>query len=227
MYPFFKRFFDIVFALMGIVITGPFLLLSILIIFISGETKPLFIQLRVGKDRQLFRFYKLRTMKRTQSQNSGPITFHGDDRITKVGLFLRWSKMDEFPQFFNVLNGDLSFVGPRPLMPETFYAYDKSTQKRIAKVKPGITGVGSVVFRNEALLLKQAGENKQKDFYLNKILPYKGELEEWYVKHQSFGVDLKLLFFSAAVIAYSRMTGLHNYFKNLPKATTFEVQLDK
>ena len=112
-------------------------------------------------------------------------------------------------------------------MPETFYAYDKSTQKRIAKVKPGITGVGSVVFRNEALLLKQAGENKQKDFYLNKILPYKGELEEWYVKHQSFGVDLKLLFFSAAVIAYSRMTGLHNYFKNLPKATTFEVQLDK
>lgn len=227
MYPFFKRFFDIVFALMGIVITGPFLLLSIFIIFISGETKPLFIQLRVGKDRQLFRFYKLRTMKRTQSQNSGPITFHGDDRITKVGLFLRWSKMDEFPQFFNVLNGDLSFVGPRPLMPETFYAYGKSTQKRIAKVKPGITGVGSVVFRNEALLLKQAGENKQKDFYLNKILPYKGELEEWYVKHQSFGVDLKLLFFSAAVIAYSRMTGLHNYFKNLPKATTFEVQLDK
>ena len=227
MYPFFKRFFDIVFALMGIVITGPFLLLSILIILISGETKPLFIQLRVGKDRQLFRFYKLRTMKRTQSQNSGPITFHGDDRITKVGLFLRWSKMDEFPQFFNVLNGDLSFVGPRPLMPETFYAYDKSTQKRIAKVKPGITGVGSVVFRNEALLLKQAGENKQKDFYLNKILPYKGELEEWYVKHQSFGVDLKLLFFSAAVIAYSRMTGLHNYFKNLPKATTFRVQLDK
>ena len=100
MYPFFKRFFDIVFALMGIVITGPFLLLSIFIIFISGETKPLFIQLRVGKDRQLFRFYKLRTMKRTQSQNSGPITFHGDDRITKVGLFLRWSKMDEFPQFF-------------------------------------------------------------------------------------------------------------------------------
>lgn len=227
MYPFFKRFFDIVFALMGIVITGPFLLLSIFIIFISGETKPLFIQLRVGKNRQLFRFYKLRTMKRTQSRNSGPITFHGDDRITKVGLFLRWSKMDEFPQFFNVLNGDLSFVGPRPLMPETFYAYDKSTQKRIAKVKPGITGVGSVVFRNEALLLKQAGENKQKDFYLNKILPYKGELEEWYVKHQSFGVDLKLLFFSAAVIAYSRMTGLHNYFKNLPKATTFEVQLDK
>ena len=227
MYSFFKRFFDIVFALMGIVITGPFLLLSIFIIFISGETKPLFIQLRVGKDRQLFRFYKLRTMKRTQSRNSGPITFHGDDRITKVGLFLRWSKMDEFPQFFNVLNGDLSFVGPRPLMPETFYAYDKSTQKRIAKVKPGITGVGSVVFRNEALLLKQAGENKQKDFYLNKILPYKGELEEWYVKHQSFGVDLKLLFFSAAVIAYSRMTGLHNYFKNLPKATTFEVQLDK
>ena len=227
MYPFFKRFFDIVFALMGIVITGPFLLLSIFIIFISGETKPLFIQLRVGKNRQLFRFYKLRTMKRTQSRNSGPITFHGDDRITKVGLFLRWSKMDEFPQFFNVLNGDLSFVGPRPLMPETFYAYDKSTQKSIAKVKPGITGVGSVVFRNEALLLKQAGENKQKDFYLNKILPYKGELEEWYVKNQSFGVDLKLLFFSAAVIAYSRMTGLHNYFKNLPKATTFEVQLDK
>lgn len=227
MYPLVKRFLDILFAMIGIAITGPFILLSIVVLLLSGETKPLFVQLRVGKNRQLFRFYKLRTMKRTQSKNTGPITFHGDDRITKVGLFLRWSKMDEFPQFFNVLSGDLSFVGPRPLMPETFYEYDKNTQKRIAKVKPGITGVGSVVFRNEALLLKQAGENKQKEFYLNAILPYKGELEEWYVNHQSFGVDLKLLVFSAVVIAYSRMTGLNNYFKNLPKASTFEVQLDK
>lgn len=227
MYSYIKRLFDIFFALLGIAITGPFILISLVVILLSGESKPLFVQLRVGKNRQLFRFYKLRTMKRTQSQNTGPITFHGDDRITKVGLFLRWSKLDEFPQFFNVLNGDLSFVGPRPLMPETFYAYDKSTQKRIAKVKPGITGVGSVVFRNEALLLKQAGENKQKEFYLNKILPYKGELEEWYVNHRSFWVDFKLLFLSAVVVVHSRMKGLHNYFNNLPKATTFEMQLDK
>ena len=226
MYTIIKRFFDIVFSMLGILFTWPFMLLAIIGILLSGESKPVFVQLRVGKDRQLFRFYKLRTMKRTISANTGPITLHGDDRITKLGLFLRWSKIDEFPQFFNVLNGELSFVGPRALMPETFYKYDKATQKKISKVTPGITGVGSVVFRNEAVLLKNAG-NKQEEFYLNTILPYKGELEVWYAKNRSFWVDFKLLFFSVLVVLYSRLTGLHRYFKQMPVNSAIIMQVEQ
>ena len=216
MYPYIKRFFDLIFSILGIFFTGPFIFLAILVLYITGEKKPLFIQLRVGKNRQLFRFYKLRTMRDTGAKTSGPITLHGDDRITTFGKFLRWSKIDEFPQFFNVLNGDLSFVGPRPLMPETFYKYDKSIQKKIGKVPPGITGAGSVVFRNEAFILKTAGKKKQEEYYINTILPYKGQLEEWYVENRSFVMDLKLLFFSALVVVYSRLKGLRRYFKGLP-----------
>lgn len=218
MYKYIKRLCDIIFSILGILFTGPFILLSILLLYLTGEKKPLFIQLRVGKDRQLFRFYKLRTMRDNGSTTTGPITFYNDDRITIFGRFLRWSKIDEFPQFFNVLNGDLSFVGPRPLMPETFYKYNKSIQKKIARVPPGITGAGSVVFRNEAMILKTAGKNKQEEFYLNAILPYKGQLEQWYVENRSFVLDFKLLFFSALVVIYSRLKGLNNYFNGLPQS---------
>ena len=218
MYSFVKRFCDLIFSILGILFTGPFIILSILLLYICGEKKPLFIQLRVGKDRQLFRFYKLRTMHKNGCKTTGPITLHNDDRITPFGRFLRWSKIDEFPQFFNVLNGDLSFVGPRPLMPETFYKYDKKIQKKITKVTPGITGAGSVVFRNEALILKTAGKHKQEEYYINSILPYKGQLEQWYVENRSFVMDFKLLFFSALVVIYSRLKGLNRYFNNLPKS---------
>jgi len=103
-------------------------------------------------------------------------------------------------------------------MPETFYKYDKSIQKKIGKVPPGITGAGSVFFRNEAFILKTAGKKNQEAYYLNTILPYKGQLEEWYAENTSFMMDLKLLFFSALVIIYSRLKGLRWYFKNLPES---------
>jgi len=226
MYKIFKRFSDIIFSIFGIIITGPIMLLTIIILYLTGEKKPIFNQLRVGKNKQLFRLYKLRTMNDNGANNSGPITFHNDDRITFFGKFLRWSKIDEFPQFFNVLNGDLSFVGPRPLMPETFYKYKKSTQEIITTIRPGISGAGSVIFRNESFILKTVSKDKQEDIYINNILPYKGQLEEWYIDNRSFIMDLKLLIFSVLVVVYSGVKGLNSFFKGLPISKDLETRLN-
>ena len=222
MYKFFKRFFDVIFSIFGIIITGPIMLFSICILYLTGEKKPIFNQLRVGKNKQLFRLYKLRTMSEDGAHNSGPITLHNDDRITIIGKFLRWSKIDEFPQFFNVLNGDLSFVGPRPLMPETFYKYKKSTQRIIVSIRPGITGAGSVMFRDESFILKSVSKEKQEKFYIQNILPYKGQLEEWYVTNSSFIMDFKLLIFSSLIIVYSGVKGLNIFFKGTPLSKNFD-----
>jgi len=226
MYKIFKRFSDIIFSIFGIIITGPIMLLTIIILYLAGEKKPIFNQLRVGKNKQLFRLYKLRTMNDNGANNSGPITFHNDDRITFFGKFLRWSKIDEFPQFFNVLNGDLSFVGPRPLMPETFYKYKKSTQEIITTIRPGISGAGSVIFRNESFILKTVSKDKQEDIYINNILPYKGQLEEWYIDNRSFIMDLKLLIFSVLVVVYSGVKGLNSFFKGLPISKDLKTHLN-
>jgi lipopolysaccharide/colanic/teichoic acid biosynthesis glycosyltransferase len=222
----FKRFFDIIFSIFGIIITGPIMLFSICCLYLTGEKKPIFNQLRVGKNKQLFRLYKLRTMNENGANNSGPITLHNDDRITFFGKFLRWSKIDEFPQFFNILNGDLSFVGPRPLMPETFYKHKKSTQKKITTIRPGISGIGSIIFRNESFILKTVNKDKQELLYINNILPYKGELEEWYIENRSFIMDLKLLIFSCLVVVYSRVRGLNTFFKGLPISKNLETDLN-
>ncbi|MDC1080738.1 sugar transferase [Flavobacteriaceae bacterium] len=226
MYKIFKRFSDIIFSIFGIIITGPIMLFTIIILYLTGEKKPVFNQLRVGKNKQLFRLYKLRTMNDNGANNSGPITFHNDDRITFFGKFLRWSKIDEFPQFFNVLNGDLSFVGPRPLMPETFYKYKKSTQEIITTIRPGISGAGSVIFRNESFILKTVSKDKQEDIYINNILPYKGQLEEWYIDNRSFIMDLKLLIFSVLVVVYSGVKGLNSFFKGLPISEDLKTHLN-
>ena len=225
MYKIFKRFSDIIFSIFGIIITGPIMLFTIIILYLTGEKKPVFNQLRVGKNKQLFRLYKLRTMNSNGAINSGPITLYNDDRITFFGKFLRWSKIDEFPQFFNVLNGDLSFVGPRPLMHETFYKYKKTTQKKIASIRPGITGAGSVIFRNESFILKTVSQEKQESFYIQNILPYKGQLEEWYIENNSFIMDLKLLIFSVLVIVYSGTKKLNTFFKEIPLSKDLDTHL--
>lgn len=226
MYKTFKRFSDIIFSIFGIIITGPIMLSAIIILYLTGEQKPIFNQLRVGKNKQLFRLYKLRTMNYNGASNSGPITLHNDDRITFLGKFLRWSKIDEFPQFFNVLNGDLSFVGPRPLMPETFYKYKKTTQRKIASIRPGITGAGSVIFRNESFILKTVSQEKQESFYIQNIIPYKGQLEEWYIENNSFNMDLKLLIFSVLVIVYSGTKKLNTFFKGIPLSKDLDTHLN-
>jgi lipopolysaccharide/colanic/teichoic acid biosynthesis glycosyltransferase len=136
-----------------------------------------------------------------------------------MGGFLRKSKINELPQLFNIFLGDMSFVGPRPVMSISFNAYPEHVQAVIYNVKPGLTGIGSIVFRDEEDLItevKNKGEDTW-DFYSNKIYPFKGELEIWYQSNQGFWVDFKIILVTAWVILISDSDLVYKTFKALPK----------
>jgi lipopolysaccharide/colanic/teichoic acid biosynthesis glycosyltransferase len=186
-----KRCFDMVFSLIGLMLLAPLLLLISFIIIIDSKGPVLFIQGRVGKNNQDFNIYKFRTM-RIQSESKGLLTLgNHDSRITQVGYFLRRYKIDEFPQLLNILKGDMSFVGPRPELRYyvNFYSED---DLRIFEVRPGITGLASLKYRNEVELLK-AAENPE-EFFIKTIIPDKLKYNKAYIKRRNFFFDLKLIF---------------------------------
>jgi lipopolysaccharide/colanic/teichoic acid biosynthesis glycosyltransferase len=186
-----KRCFDMVFSLIGLMLLAPLLLLISFIIIIDSKGPVLFIQGRVGKNNQDFNIYKFRTM-RIQSESKGLLTLgNHDSRITQVGYFLRRYKIDEFPQLLNILKGDMSFVGPRPELRYyvNFYSED---DLRIFEVRPGITGLASLKYRNEVELLK-AAENPE-EFFIKTIIPDKLKYNKAYIQRRNFFFDLKLIF---------------------------------
>ena len=219
MYPFLKRGADIIFSILGILISAPLLLISVILIFISGETSPVYLSYRIGKDGNLFRMFKLRTMSRTRPSKS-PLTAYNDNRINFFGRFLRFSKIDELPQFFNILNGDLSFVGPRPMLPEVYFFYSDKTREKLNTIRPGVTGIGSIVFRNESDLFKKV-KGSHESFYKYNIAPAKADLELWYTKNCSFLIDFKILALTVVALLYGKVKSLKRHFKNLPTSELF------
>ena len=158
-------------------------------------------------------------LKDSANMPGGIITTKKDPRITPMGTFLRKTKINEMPQLFNIFFGDMSVVGPRPVMNISFEAYPESIQKIIYNVKPGLTGIGSIIFRDEEELLSEMevkGGNIW-DFYKDKIYPFKGELEVWYQEHKSFTLDLKLIFLTVWVILVPTSKVYEKYLKNLPR----------
>ena len=146
----------------------------------------------------------------------GSITLKDDPRVTKIGSFLRKTKINELPQIINVLKGDISLVGPRPLVAKTFSAYNEEVQSKIYNVKPGLTGIGSIIFRDEESIISAVKDEDPHKFYKRVIAPYKGELEMWYQKHNSFILDLQLIFMTAWVIIFPKSRLYEKCFKNLP-----------
>ncbi|MDC0910349.1 sugar transferase, partial [Flavobacteriaceae bacterium] len=138
-------------------------------------------------------------------------------RVTKVGAFLRKTKINELPQIINILKGDISLVGPRPLVTKTFIAYNQEVQSKIYNVKPGLTGIGSIVFRDEESIISDVTDEDPHDFYKRIIAPYKGELEMWYQSNCSFLLDLQLIFMTAWVILVPTSKLYEKWFKDLPK----------
>lgn len=185
-----KRSFDVVFSILGLLLLAPVFLIIALIIKWDSKGPVLFIQGRVGKNNKDFNIYKFRTMS-VQSENKGLLTLgNHDTRITKIGYFLRRYKIDEFPQLFNILKGDMSFVGPRPELRYyvNFYTEDDMS---IFSVRPGITGLASLKYRNEVELLK-AAENPE-EFFIKTIIPDKLKYNKEYIKRRNFFFDLKLI----------------------------------
>jgi lipopolysaccharide/colanic/teichoic acid biosynthesis glycosyltransferase len=196
-----QRLFDIVFAVIALVVLAPLLLPVVLILRFTGEGEILYRQQRVGRNGEPFGLLKFATMlKESPNIGAGEITVKGDPRILPFGQFLRRTKLNELPQLINILKGDISVVGPRPMVPSTFACYPEQAQTELCEVRPGLTGIGSIVFRDEERYL-DAREDPAR-FYREVIIPYKAALEQWYVQHRSLGLYFVLIFLTAWVIPF-------------------------
>jgi len=220
MYYLLKRVFDVLFSGLAIIILAPLLIPVIIGLKFTGEGYVFYKQDRLGHKNKLFSIWKFATMlKDSINMPGGVITTKRDPRITPMGGFLRKSKINELPQLFNVFFGHMSVVGPRPVMKISFESYPSKVQKVIYSIKPGLTGIGQVVFRVEEELISEVKNNGGDiwSFYKEKIYPYKGELEMWYQNNKSFSLDIKLIVLTAWVILFPTSKLYEKWFKNLPK----------
>ncbi|MEB3429099.1 sugar transferase [Citroniella saccharovorans] len=192
-----KRFFDIVLSAIGLLILLIPLIIIAIIIKLDSEGPVIFKQVRIGKGEVPFNIYKFRTMVVCQDKNSSLVTRTKDKRITKVGAFLRKAKLDEFPQLFNVLLGDMSIVGPRPEVSK-YVAYYTKEEKKVFLVRPGITDLASIEYRNEQDILENS--NDPEKTYIEEIMKEKLKLNQKYIENMSFLFDLKLIFKTFAAI---------------------------
>ena len=213
-----KRFFDIVFSFIALVMLTPFFASVSLLLFFTGENEILYFQERIGHKNKKFKIWKFATMiKDSLSLGSGSITTVNDFRVTKIGKYLRKTKINELPQIINILKGDISIVGPRPLVENIFLFYSDEFRNEIYSVKPGLTGIGSIIFRDEESILSSIKSEKPLDYYKRVISPYKGELELWYQSKRSFVLDFQLIFLTAWVILVPSSKLHEKWFKDLPK----------
>ena len=218
MYNFLKRLLDIVVSLLALIILTLVLLPVVIILRFSAEGYVFYLQNRIGKNKKIFKIIKFATMlKDSPNLASGSITLEGDWRVTKPGKFLRKTKINELPQIINILKGDISLVGPRPLVTKTFSAYNEDVQSKIYNVKPGLTGIGSIIFRDEESIISAVTDEDPHEFYKRIIAPYKGELEMWYQSKRSFVLDSQLIFLTAWVIIFPETRIYERWFKDLPK----------
>ena len=212
MYKHIKRFFDIIFSLLAIILLSPILIPVIILLLLTGEHEVFYRQDRVGYKNKIFKIWKFATMlKNSPNMGDGDITKRGDPRITPVGKFLRQSKINELPQLINIITGDMSFVGPRPLMKVGFDRYTDALKAKVYNVIPGLTGIGSIVFRDEELIITQSKLPPQ-ETYRTIILPYKGALEVWYQQHRNFYTDFMILFLTAWYIVFPNSNLVHKLF---------------
>ena len=217
MYRVVKRFFDVVVSALVLIILSPLLLPIVILLRLTGEGYVFYYQKRIGFKNQYFNIIKFATMlKNSPNLGTGSITLRNDPRVLPMGKFLRMTKINELPQILNVLKGDMSLVGPRPLVDKTFNAYPEGIRYKVYDSKPGITGLGSVVFRDEEELISKSNMPPH-EYYERYIAPYKGELETWYNNNKSFWVDSLIIFLTGWVILFPKSKLIYNVFQSLPQ----------
>tara|TARA_B100001059_G_scaffold235416_1_gene280969 strand:+ start:48509 stop:49174 length:666 start_codon:yes stop_codon:yes gene_type:complete len=217
MYLFSKRLLDIVVSLTTLIIFLPLFIPIIIILRFTAEGEIFYFQERIGINNSIFQIWKFATMlKNSMNMGTGSITLQNDFRVTGIGKFLRKTKINELPQIINIIKGDISLVGPRPLVIKTFIAYNKDIQDKIYKIKPGLTGIGSIVFRDEETIISGVKDEDPHEYYKRVIAPFKGELEMWYQENRSFILDMQLIFMTAWVILFPNSNLYEKWFKDLP-----------
>ena len=216
MYAYVKRLMDVVLSGMALLVLAPLLMPICIVLLLTGEHHVFYFQERIGRHNKKFGIWKFATMlKNSPNLNGGLHTTRKDPRVLPLGGFLRMTKINELPQLVNILIGDMSIVGPRPLVDKTFDPYPEHVKKMIYNVRPGLTGIGSIVFRDEERLLSECGMPMDM-FYAQFIAPTKGELELWYQKKMSFCTDCLIIFLTAWSVVFPQSQLLRKVFKDLP-----------
>ena len=211
----FKRLFDIVVSFFALIILSPLFLVICIANLLTPNTSVFFSHERRGRKGKPFKIYKFQTMK-----NNTPNVATGDlenpeQYITKVGKFLRKTKLNELPQLINIFIGNMSIIGPRPLMQCDFDAYSQEAQSHVIESKPGLSGIGSIVFRDEEVIVSRAKEPVA--FFMQVIQPFKGQLEIWYHEHRSLWVDTMIVFLTVWVVLFPKSELVYKVFPSLPK----------
>ena len=217
-YSFFKRSLDIVIAVFAFLILLPLLIAVVITLRFTGEGEVFYLQERIGYKNSKFKIWKFASMlKNSLNLGTGSITLQDDFRVTKFGKFLRKTKINELPQIYNILKGDISIVGPRPVLEQDWKLYPDSIINKIYNVKPGLTGIGSIIFRDEESILSSLKDEDYQEYYKRVIAPYKGKLEMWYQNNLSTHLDLKLILLTGFVILFPGNRLHEKLFKDLPK----------
>lgn len=215
MYKFLKRIIDILIATIALILLSPLLIPSVLILLFTGEREVFYFQKRIGYKNKPFYIWKFATMmKNSPNIGTGAITLRNDPRVTAFGKILRMTKVNELPQIINVFKGDMSIVGPRPLMEVSFKLYPEAVQRVIYNSRPGMTGIGSLIFRDEEKIVSEAADPQA---MYARIYPYKGALEMWYQQHASLYTDFMIIFLTAWSILSPGNQLVYKVFKDLPK----------
>lgn len=208
-----QRSLDVLFSGIAIGTLLPVLLPIMLLLKFTGEGEVFFQQPRVGRHRKSFQLLKFATMlKNSQNMGAGTVTLKNDSRVLPVGKFLRKTKLNELPQLFNILRGDMSVIGPRPLHLKQFSFYSAADQDVIASISPGLSGLGSICFRDEEEILQDSRDPDAT--YKEKITPKKAGLEKWYVENRSIFLYFKLIALTLVAIAFPKLDMI-TFFKGL------------
>ena len=211
-----QRLFDIIFSGIALVLLSPLLIPLMFILRVTGEGEIFFPQSRVGRGGKHFKLYKFATMlKDSPNMGTGTVTVKDDPRVLPIGIFLRKTKINELPQLINIFKGDMSVIGPRPQTQRCFNAFPESAQNNIMKVRPGLSGIGSIVFRSEEDMMH--ANAKPNRLYDDVIMPYKGKLESWYVRNNSLRNYLLLIALTILVIITRSTRLIFKNFSSLPR----------
>lgn len=198
------RFFNVLLAILLLLVLLPFLVFIIVLLRLTGEGEVFYRQVRVGLNTREFQVLKFATMmKNSPNMGAGTLTVQNDPRVLPVGKILRKAKLNELPQLVNVLRGEMSFVGPRPLVHRGEANYTDDVSKCIRSVAPGITGLGSLFLRDEESYC--AHREDAHDFYREVISPFKADVELWYVKNRSLLLYFKLLALTVVAVVFSKV----------------------
>ncbi len=215
-----KRIFDLLASSIALLVLSPLLIPVTIALKLTGEGYVFYLQERVGYKNRRFKMYKFATMlKDSPNLPGGVITTKNDPRLTPMGGFLRKTKINELPQLLNIFLGHMSVVGPRPLVLKSFEAYPEEDQKVIYNMLPGLTGVGSIIFRDEESLLSKVKDEGGDvwTYYKDTMYPYKGKVEQWYQVNYGFYTDLMCIFITVWVVFFPQSEIIYKVFPSLPR----------